>query len=48
MKKYYSGPELDEIGEAIVRKFYCNVKSLPASVDIERLVEEHLGDSHAR
>ena len=43
MKKYYSGPELDEIGEAIVRKFYCNAKSLPASVDIERLVEEHLG-----
>ncbi len=43
MKKYYSGPELDEIGEAIVRKFYCNARSLPASVDIERLVEEHLG-----
>lgn len=29
MKKYYSGPELDEIGEAIVRKFYCNARSLP-------------------
>ncbi len=43
MKKYYSGPELDEIGEAIVRQFYCNARSLPACVDIERLVEEHLG-----
>lgn len=43
MKKYYSGSELDEIGDAIVRKFYKDAKSLPASVDIDKLVEEHLG-----
>lgn len=37
MKKYYSGPELDEIGEACVRRFYANAKSIPVSVDIDGL-----------
>lgn len=43
MKRYYSGQELDEIGEAVVRDYYGKtLQDIPASVDIEALVTGYL------
>ena len=43
MRRYYSGQELDEIGEAVVKDYYGERRrDIPASVDIDGLVTGYL------